>query len=399
MKKPTLTHPTLAFMGVVKPYSEIIDPHTTRHLDPPPHLVKNFLVKGSVTGLTAMPGVGKSWLAFEIMRAVNMGGKVMGEFECEQGGVLFVGSDASIHDYAYQWRRLTNDEFNSFQTAGDEVINPYAGCRWLMQSSFTLENPHEVCKLVKTHDTFEAGDLQQVIVGYTTENDPDDPDKAVLTPQYDMLSTFVGFKLIVFDTFSRLFRGNQNDAAEVERAMGHMKLIAEYTGAAVVVLHHNSKPTEFNDGTDARGSSAFVGALDGWLNLTAKKGDKHYLRGTWKKFRGITPPDFDYRQEVMDPVRASLKFLDAVEAGPPGSDNLTQGILELLASVDEPLTSAEIRARLWSTFSDIWKDERSFNNAVHNRTHGSSRPDAIEKIATPGKREVKFALKKGTILT
>lgn len=394
MQKPKLTHPTLAFMGVVKPYAEIIDPVTTRSLKPPPRLVEDFLVKGSVTGLTAMPGVGKSWLAFEIMRAVATGGKVMGQFQAEQGGVLFVGSDASIHDYAYQWVRLTRDEYDAATAPLDGAYNPYAGCRWLMQSSFTLENPHEVCKLIKTHEGFEAGEQVQ------TEIDSEwDEDAERWTPVYDMLSEYTGFKLVVFDTFSRLFRGNQNDAAEVERAMGHMKLIAEATGAAVLVLHHNAKPTEFNDGTDARGSSAFVGALDAWLNLTAKKGDKHYLRGTWKKFRGITPPDFDYRQEVMDPIRASLKFLDTVEASVGGGDSLTQSLLELLASVDEPLTETEIRTRLWPQFLDIWKDERSFYNAIHNRTQGTSRPAQVEKIPTPGKREVKFALKKEAIVT
>jgi hypothetical protein len=323
----------------------------------------------------------------------------MGEFQAQPGGVLFIGSDASIHDYAYQWRRLTHDEYAAAMVPDEDgyLHNPYISCRWLMQSSFTLENPHEICKVIKTHESFTAGPLVETVTGDEWVDD-DSERGGYFIPKHDMLSEYVGFKLIVLDTFSRLFRGNQNDAAEVEKAMGHMKLIAEATGAAVLVLHHNSKPTEFNDGTDARGSSAFVGALDGWLNLTAKKGDKHYLRGTWKKFRGITPPDFDYRQEVMDPTRASLKFLDLVEPQAGGGDNLTQGMLELLASVDEPLTAADIRTRLWPTFRDIWKDEQSFTRAINNRTYGTNRPATVEKIPTPGKREVKFGLKKGAIL-
>lgn len=386
--RPKLTHPTLALLGSAKPYEELTDPDTTRDMQPPPMLVEDFLTKGSVTGLTAMPGVGKSWLAFEIMRAVATGGKVMGEFQAEQAGVLFVGSDASLHDYAYQWRRLTHDEFHAAQTGdlsdpGYDHVNPYAGCRWLHQSSFTLENPIEICRIIRTHEKFWAGEVVQKITGYGLGDEP----------TLDMLPEIEGFGLIVFDTFSRLFRGNQNDAAEVEIAMGHMKLIAEATGAAVLVLHHNAKPTEFNDGTDARGSSALVGSLDAWLNLTAKKGDKHYLRGTWKKFRGITPPDFDYRQEVMDPVRAKLMFLDAADSG-PGADSLTQSMLELLARTEQAMTVTEIRKALWPVFSDHWKDEKAFGKAISNRTHGGLRPATVEKVPTKMGEPFRFALKK-----
>jgi hypothetical protein len=393
-----ITHPSLAYMGIVKPYDELQDPDTLRNLDKPPMLIEDLLTESSVTGLTAMPGVGKSWLAFEIMRAVATGGKVMDQFQAQQGGVLFVGSDSSLHDYAYQWKRLTQQEWRdamSATTEGATPLSPYIGCRWLIQSSFLLESASEVCRLIKTHESFSAGPLHEVWTHDTIAySEPDEEGRAemIRVPHYDMLAEFQGFKLIVFDTFSRLFRGNQNDAEATDKAMGHLKLIAEATGAAILVLHHNAKPSEFNDGSDWRGSSAMIGSLDAWLNLTAKKNDKYTLRGTWKKFRGITPANFNYRMEVSDPTSARLVYLD--ESGEKDDDDsLSQSILELIAS-HGPQSGREIRTALWPVYSDHWKDEAAFTRAVNNRTYGTKGcASVLEKIKPGQGLPFKFAIK------
>lgn len=394
-----IIHPTLALLGVAKSY-KIEDPHQYRHLGPPPMLIEEFLPEGSVMGVTALPGVGKSWLVMEAMRAVATGTKMMGEFQAKRGGVLFVGSDASLYDYARQWRRLTEDEYTLHHAAGDhaeiEPNVPYESVRWLIQSSFLFEDPKEICNLLVTHECFEYGEPEPIYEDvYTT--DEQNPEKGRLVRHQVDFARPRGFKLIVFDTLSRLTRAQQNDNTEMERVFGNIRLISEVTGASVLLVHHNSKPSEFNDGSDWRGAMSQIGALDAWVNIGAKKNDKATLACNFKKFRGITPGDFRYRMNVTEEARASLVYLDEFDSRfeDPEEGPLPLAIRSLLATMAPPegMSITEISDALWPQFKDLFDEQPKFAKAVRNRLSEKRSPlhKHIRKIK--GSNPVRYILK------
>jgi hypothetical protein len=347
------------------PY-ELIDPRDTLNTPPPPMVVQDMLPAGSVIGLTSPPGVGKTWLAMELMRAVSQGGDALGHFGSDQGGVLLIGHDSSIFDYARQWKRITLSDREAWNAIDheDRGERPFSNVRWLIQSSFALDRAETVAKVIATHNAFQWA-TEPRFLKYDEWNEDEQKFVASEEPFWPH-----GFRLVIMDTFSRVYTGNQNDAAETDRAMGHARLIADATGAAVLILHHNAKKSEHNDGETWRGSSAMQGSLDAWLNLTQSKVDPYAIRGSWKKFRGITPADFDYRMKVSGPRVASLSFVNEIGKG-GDTDALSLAIVGFLQQMNRPCLLSEIREGIWPQFQDVWKNEASFRVAISNRTTGN----------------------------
>ena len=75
--------------------------------------------------------------------------------------------------------------------------------------------------------------------------------------------------LIIIDTYSRYAAGlDENSASETATMIKQLERLQKYFGATVLVVHHVAKATG-----DARGSSAFVGALD-WQYTIMREGDE-----------------------------------------------------------------------------------------------------------------------------
>lgn len=350
-------HPMLADMRGVRPYA-LADADALYAVRPAAQQIEGFLPVGGVMGITAYPGVGKSWLAMEISRAVASGTPFLGRYRAHRGGVLFVGSDSSLEDYALQWSRLTRSI-----DGASEVFEP---ARFLVQSSFMFEDRDEVRRLIRTHETFEWGDVQHEAgtnLAYREQ----------------------GFHVIVFDTLSKLTRANQNDNSEMEEVFRNVRLIADATNAAVVLLHHNSKRSEYNDGSDWRGAMSQIGGLDSWVHLTPARSDKYLIGVTYKKFRGITPPDFSYRMDVEDPSRAALTATDEpvtreqrMERG-----HLARAVEKYVA--EHPGQRAvEIKKGMWDEHQgdhggEKFTSKKPFDTAVDNRLARLSKAGAVVK--------------------
>jgi RecA-family ATPase len=237
-------HPLLVDIESVKPYP-LVESKTLYEIRPPAMQIDQCLPVGGVMGITSQPGVGKTWLTMEIARAVSSGTPFLGKFESNRGGVLFVGSDSSLNDYAQQWSRLT-------RTTSEGSPGAFEPVRFLIQSSFIFEDRDEVRQLIRTHQQFEWGEVTH-------------------EPGTNLPHRERGFHVIVFDTVSRLTRARQNDNTEMEEVFRNIRAIAEITGAAVVLLHHNPKRSEFNDGEGWRGATSQEGALDSWIQLTPSR--------------------------------------------------------------------------------------------------------------------------------
>jgi len=341
------SHPILAGIEMVRPYKTHTS-HSLYEIQPPAMQIADFLPVGGIMGITSYPGAGKSWLAMAIAKAVGGGEDFLGKFKARRGGVLFVGSDSSIYDYAYQWTRLTRHT--------ELAPHVYEPVRWLIQSPFMLDDRDEIRRLIATHRSFEWGDFHETDEGMEREK---------------------GFHVIVLDTLSKLTRANQNDNTEMEEVFRHTRWLAEATNAAIIVIHHNSKRNEFNDGADWRGASSQFGALDSWIQLTPSKNDKFRIGVEYKKFRGITPANFAYQMNVMDKDIASLVWTDQVVAtGSSKQSKIIDGALgqEVLKRIKEKpgLRAIDIIGDIWNSewrqdvVGQSWPDEKKFASGVRN---------------------------------
>lgn len=325
----------------------------------PPMLIEDILPKQTITGLTSFPGTGKTWLAFEIMRAIATGGKLLNKFPAEQGSILFVGSDASVMDYARQWRKLTFDEWSENEPTEEEyesgsvTRNPFNdNIRFLLQSDFLFESLDSVRTIIKTSQDFEWG----------VHNDPE------VGPVGNH-----GFSLIVFDTLSKLTRANQNDNSQMEEVFRNVRLISEVTKAGVVLLHHNAYKSEFNDGESWRGASAQIAALDNWFQLNANESNAYQINVKVKRFRGLTPKPFAYEM-VIDDDTARLVYQDEpTSEAAKFDDGLAEGILEFLrheVAVNKWFSARQVADGIWNeAYQQLFgvSNFEKFKRAIRNR--------------------------------
>lgn len=334
------SHPLLRDIDSVSPY-RLLSGDSLYDIKAPPMQIEDFLPAGGVMGITSFPGVGKTWVALEVARAVTKGDPFLGRFPVVRGGVLFVGSDSSLFDYARQWTRLTRGDLGASES--------YEPARFLVQSSFMFEDRDEIRKIIATHRKFEWGPLRDTDQGPTRER---------------------GFHVIVFDTLSRLTRAQQNDNTEMEEVFRHVRWIAEATGAACILLHHNSKRSEYNDGADWRGAMSQIGALDSWVHLSPSRKDKYLIGVEYKKFRGITPDGFAYRMSVNDPHVATLTASNepVTQEQKLKTDTLAQSIQHYIES-SPGSRACEVRDALWALFQDdgAFSSLAKFRTAVNNR--------------------------------
>lgn len=372
----SLSHPKLIGLENAKPY-EMDDCLHLYNVQPPKMLIDNFLPAASVMGITASPGVGKTWLTFELMRSCSQGTPFLGKFDTNRPmSCLFVGSDASVFDYARQWRRLTVDDWGEYT---DDDINPIENnCRFLIQSGFLFEDLQSIHRLLATSNNFDWG-YEHDVLKYDSELDTHVP----------VTTRSTGFKVIIFDTLSKMTRANQNDNTEMEEVFRNIRLVSEYTGASVIILHHNAKRTEFNGGEDWRGAVAQIGALDCWLQLAPSNMDRRIINAEMKKFRGITPEPFSYRMNVDDENTASLVYCE-----PPASksfdDTLRDDIIKWVVSKSPVAVNINnIVDGMWADWANNYsQDKVKFREVVRlklrniTRTRGSR----IVKLEKQNKR-------------
>jgi AAA domain-containing protein len=361
---------------------ELSSPLDLESLPPVKYLIKGLIPEGSITGVTSYPGVGKTWFSLEMLRAQATGDKLLGLFEVlDPGSVLFVGSDASVYDYGQQWRKLSR---GTIEGQPEHFVSARENIRFLLQSDFLFENLDTVRALVNTIRRHRYGPRIE-------EFDEEGESQG--------WSQRSGFKLVIFDTLSKLTRANQNDNTQMEEVFRNIRFVTEATGAAVIVLHHNSKRNEFNDGDDWRGAMSQIGALDGWLDLkkSRAKTSKGVIRVDVKKFRGITPEPFHYRMDVQDPDRARLiGVASVVESEQTAVDVTPKSVPELIRVTlkSGSQTSAQLQELAVAIFNDEPEDQvrarvmsalgtgKRTGELVHDRT--SKHYMLAEKLARSG---------------
>jgi len=272
----------------------------------PEMLVDDILPRKTVTGITAMPGTGKTWLTLELARSISTGTKFLGRFQAKPGNVVYVGQDSSIHDYAQQLRKLIRAEYQEYQAdveKGLRHVNPFDDrLRFIIQPGLLLEDKKSVMRLASTVLSLKHSEYD-----YIEHRNSFSTGERIGVKQVEYKT---GADLIVLDTLSSMLRVDQLDNTSMEIPIRNCRWLAAATGACVVIIHHNSYPSENNDGERWRGAGSQVAALDNWFHIAhTPRGPKGRLLLKCKRFRGLTPPDFTYEMSVDD-NKATLLSID-----------------------------------------------------------------------------------------
>jgi len=186
---------------------------------PPDWLVDGLIEAGSLTVLYGQSGVGKSFVGVDIAAAVISGQNFAGR-QTLQGPVLYCAAEG-IAGYP--------PRIQAVRTYRD---NPNSSPFQFLGVSFDLM-------------------VSATVEGFVRAVKP------------------WGFRLIVLDTFARLFSGNENKSHDVGLAVKHLDLIRHETGATVLLVHHSGKDARSGE----RGSSALQGAADARLELSGSNSD------------------------------------------------------------------------------------------------------------------------------
>lgn len=175
-----------------------------------------FLPEGGLVVLAASPKVGKSTVAAALAVAVAQGRPFLG-YPVKQRAVLLLALE--------EHRRDVRRRFERFGLRPDDPL-------WVQCDSFRLspERLRELEEFVRTH----------------------------------------GIGLIIIDTLGRLWTvQDENDNAEIERALGPLLDLARRTSACVLLIHHERKGAaeQAPTGETIRGGSALLGLVDQALLL------------------------------------------------------------------------------------------------------------------------------------
>lgn len=269
------------------------------------YLIEDMLPTHTICGLTGFAGTGKTWLAMEMMRAVVTGTKCLGQFQARQCPAIYIGSDASLLDYARQWRRLTKEAYDSIAVhtgeEGQRVENPFDSyAHFLLQSEFNLDDIGMIARLIRTSEQVSRPSwVEDVLTDEGWEQEEHEGKH---------------YGLIIYDTLTKMTRTPENDNVGRDVVFDHLRMVSEMTGATLVVLHHPPQISEFRTGEEFRGAGSQIGDLDNHFHIVKHNGRPEVIQFKFKKFRGITPKPFLFMLDVFEnEVEASLDFMEQVK--------------------------------------------------------------------------------------
>ena len=369
-----------AYVDAAEPYA-VASTKMLYNAPPVEFLIAGILPTHAICGLTGAPGTGKTWLAMEAMRAVITGTKFLGQFDTQQGPALYVGADASFLDYAQQWYRLTHEVYESYTQHEDDgtvvrLQNPFdLYADFLLQSDFNLDDPEKVGKLIKTSARVERPSYYEEVMTETGWEQVEREGRH--------------YRLIVYDTLTKLTRSPENDSIGRDVVFEHLRDVAEATGATLLVLHHPPLVSEFRSGEEWRGAGSQFGALDAHFHILRDNGREDVIQFKVKKFRGITPKPFLYNMDVFNPetMAATLTYMESGKAAVDFDNELVDAMLAHLDKVKKPQSIADFAIHLMAQekFNDTYENVAKMKNRLANfLKKETAKPDARFRLVVAG---------------
>ncbi|WP_191970150.1 AAA family ATPase [Methylobacterium planeticum] len=197
--------------------------------DPPRYLVKGVVPAEGITMVGGQSGAGKTFIVVDLAVSAALGEPFFGHRMVESVGTLILAAEgAGTLSSRIEAARRSRAQGQSLPIA------------WL-------------AAVPSLSDADEVKALQPKI-------------QAVADRMLKVHGVRLG--LIIIDTLAAAFAmKDENDAAEAQQALRHMRLIGDPIGAAVLPVHHYGK----NDETGLRGSSAYRAGADAVISVLADR--------------------------------------------------------------------------------------------------------------------------------
>ena len=226
-------------------------------------IVDKLVPRNGITALSGKPKIGKSFLSLNLALSVASGQEFLGQFQTEQGAVLIISKEDPL---------------------------------WLIQKRIRLlRNNFDLPIYFRT--------------------DPDlflDTDKSL-----EELKKFIeenNIKLIIIDSFRRIFRGEENSSQVIAGVHNGFKKL-QSDDLTILFIHHHGKEGYFvkKDAAEKlRGSSDILAMIDSLLILESK--EESILKLTNAVLRDgkpLKPFLLEFPNEKSSP--SEFKFLDYME--------------------------------------------------------------------------------------
>lgn len=162
-------------------------------------LIENIWVDKSRGMIAGNPGVGKTWLALDMLLAVATGGLCLGKYQAKKGAVLLVEEEASEFHLA---RRL-----------------------------------HSMARARHLKDT----DLSTLFL--LTRQFTKIPDD---TTELFHLISGLDIHLIVFDSLRRFHNCDENSSSEMQPVLDSFARLNVMTDASIILIHHLAKSSDLS---------------------------------------------------------------------------------------------------------------------------------------------------------
>lgn len=193
------------------------------------------LVLGTVGGLVAPGGTGKSWLALQLAAQIACGLDLLGVGSLKKGKVLL----------------LCAEDPSDIISQRVHILSQHMSVE---QKNEFIQNTFIVPCLGEAGNFLDDGATASKIIN-SGDND---------------------FRIVIIDTLSRWHNGEENDRKDAAAVMRQMERIAK-TGPAIIFIHHVGKTAVASQQQASRGSSVWVdesrwiGYLEAVPNDEAKK--------------------------------------------------------------------------------------------------------------------------------
>jgi len=195
-------------------------------------IVTGVVPKGGITLLVAKSGTGKSMLAYDLAACVLLGEDWLGAIPVTQGGVAYIDLDGEPEsaviraDAALRGHGLADDALDTLPL--------------FVSADYTMYD-------IRKHDRVAA--------------------------LLETLAAVPDLRLVIFDTYSDLHRGEEASADDMTDTMASLVEIKHALGCGVLIVHHQRK----GDGAgldDVRGSSAIIAKTDAVFFLKQERDEE-----------------------------------------------------------------------------------------------------------------------------
>lgn len=191
----------------------------------PKFLINKLLPQNGITYMFGSPGCGKSWLMFEVARAVSGGTQFLGTIETTQAKVLIVDEENSWYELKRRASLLT--------------LEPNLPIYFKSITGFKLDNKES---------------LEEIIKFCKRES----------------------VELVILDPFVAMHSLEENSATDMQKVMDFMQMFLQHQ-ITVMFIHHSRKGGFMTSAENTRGSSAINGRADSAILVEKVSNDEFQL--------------------------------------------------------------------------------------------------------------------------